>query len=346
MDIRRVILSGNTAVSLLRSIYEPGSQGICSAWASSLGISAVEDKGLVCPRILRDESSPYTTISSTRTIKEILRGAPFPQDILGSKPELLFSDARKRPRQEGLSTRVWSTSLPQDSFLRLGPNIGSCSPEFVFVLRASSLGAIRSIAYGNEHCGRFSLDDSPRGMNDHPPFTSCSSIRAFVSQCARGRGRGPAAIAAKWIQPGFRSPMESSLYLLIILPRTYGGYAIHHLPEINARVAIPQHLRFMSVVPSYEVDLLWRKEMIAMEYDGGNHDDPAQRVRDDTKTQVLQQMGFQVFRITWDILNDVREFDCRVRLLGERLDEPIPYSSQDFSKARRRLRETLLYTQG
>lgn len=344
MDTKKLIFSGDTAATILRGVYEAGSEGVPSDWAIAAGLRVTREGGLTgSPEVSGSSVCIDHTTSSLLETRELLARAPVPTELLGEMPELLYGEARRRPRQGCVASRTWSTALPEGAFIPISPEVLVCSPAFLLVLRAPELGLISTMSFGNELCGRYSLDRSLRGMNDHPAFTTPAAMRDFLAGCWRGKGTAMAATAVKWIRPGFRSPMESSMFLLEVLPRCYGGYGLRHEPEVNGRVIVPDDLLFLSGVPSYEVDQLWRGQGVVVEYDGEVHADPRQRVRDDTKTHVLQEMGYKVLRISWDIVHDVREFDCRMRVLGEHLGEPVPPCTREFELRRRRLRETLLH---
>lgn len=341
MDTTAVFLSGDTSASILRGIFEPGSREVMSAWAKDAGLSVEAEAGLTCSA--QPLSSLAAATGSSRVIRQLLDGCPIPPELLGDTPEVLFASSSDKARQIDLVSRLWMSDIPADAFLAVGPEVHLSCPAFTLVLRARSLGLFGAMSYGNELCGRFSLDKSPRGMNDHPPFASRANIKTFLSACGRGKGTKNARVAAKWIRDGFRSPKESDLYLSLRLPRDYGGYGFRRDVEVNGHVVVAPELRYISGVASYEVDLLWRREKVVVEYDGDPHDDPRQKLQDDLKSHVLREMGFEVFRISWDILSDVREFDYRARMLGARLGEPVPFSTREFLSRRSRLREALFH---
>lgn len=341
-DRSNVFLSGTTAASVLRGIYAPGSQGsTLSEWAQEAGLWASEEDGLLSQESDLAIPDLGSASSSIRRIRSMLSESRLPPDCLGTTPELVFGSAAGRPLWGEVKSRVWSTGVPSGSFVEVGGALYVSSPSFVFVQRASELGLFQTIAYGNELCGCYSLDSSPRGFNDHPPFVTPAGLREFLAACKNGKGAKIARVASKWVLPGFRSPMESDTYLLTCLPRNYGGYGIIAKPEVNAHVAVPEGLWYLTEVRSYEVDLLWREALAAVEYDGDVHDERSQRLRDDAKTHVLEEMGYLVIRINWDILRDPREFDRRVRLLATRLGQTVPPSSAEFARRRRALREAL-----
>ena len=55
-------------------------------------------------------------------------------------------------------------------------------------------------------------------------------------------------------------------------------------------------------VPDYEPDLLWRREMIIVEIDGGPHlDDPVTVARDRERDRILRAAGWIVIRVPWQV---------------------------------------------
>lgn len=337
----RVFLAGNTGTSLIRSIYEPGSQGVLSAWASSCGLVADEHAGLtstfgtVSSRVISDASS------SSATVCNVLGRVTLPECIWQETPQLVMASAKRRVQSSAFKSKVWSTPLPNGAFLSLAEDLCLSSPAFLFVQQAADLDLYQAIRFGNELCGFYSVDASERGHNNHPPFCSPAELSAFLDACKRGRGTKTARVAIKWVAARFRSPKESDTYLLTCLPREYGGYEIYPKPEVNARIEIPRDLWFLTDVHTYEVDMLWREKRVVIEYDGKDHDNPQQRLRDDTKTHVLEEMGYLVIRVRWEVLSDPREFDRRMRLLGRRLGIEVPPSTTDFMRRRAELRKSI-----
>lgn len=339
-----VFIAGTTGANLLRGIYDPGSQGNQSAWASSLGLSASKTRGLISTRVPDETISPpqlSNAASSVHVIRDVLAQAPLPRELLGETPEILFGSRSRRPRRGDVVPRVWSVQTPDNAFLPLDEHLYLCSPAFLFVQRATKLGLIGTISYGNELCGMFSIDQSDRGINDHRAFGTPNQLSSAVASCPSGKGAKTARVALKWIAAGFRSPKESDTYLLTCLPRAYGGYGIYPRPAVNAHVDVPPELFYLTQVRSYEVDLLWLDSMAVVEYDGSDHATSEQRLRDDIKTHVLEEMGYLVIRINWDILSNPREFDKRMRLLASRLNEQIPLTTSDFARKREDLRRML-----
>lgn len=338
-----VFLTGTTATTLLRGIYAPGSRGIQATWSKDAGLAVSKGLGLHDRYPGNPPASLDYATSSVPTLRGLLASPPWPSTLLdpNQRIEILVESPGRRPRRGDVTAHVWSTQVPSGSFLTIGDGMHLCSPAFLFVQQAPSLGLVQTINYGNELCGLYSVDGSARGMNDHPAFTTPQQLQALLDQCRRGKGVKIARHALRWVIPSCRSPKESETYLLTCLPRDFGGYAIRPRPEANATIEVPTDLRYLTRVRSYEVDLLWRDCMAVVEYDGSDHNDPEQRMLDDTKTHVLQSMGYLVIRITWEILRNPREFDSRMRLLGERLGITVPPTTREFERRRTELRTTL-----
>jgi very-short-patch-repair endonuclease len=101
-----------------------------------------------------------------------------------------------------------------------------------------------------------------------------------------------------------RSRMEAKLLPLLT-------EAALPIPQTNARLRVGSK--------SYEVDFLWREQMLVVETDGGRfHDNPAAGARDGDRNQVLSQAGYSVLRLGWEDLRDRSQetMDELCRLLG------------------------------
>lgn len=112
----------------------------------------------------------------------------------------------------------------------------------------------------------------------------------------RGRSRGSPmlrAILADWrrasAKPRLRSPLEARLLPLIAaagLPAPLCNHVVHGL----------------------EVDLLWPRQRLVVEADGGAfHDNPIAFERDRRRDRDLALAGYRVLRVTWRQLEDEAE---------------------------------------
>lgn len=368
MDTTKVFLAGRSSKVILRGIYKHGEHYVLGKWAQKHGLVSTEADGLIsttasvaigaagaagtvsaagaasaASAATNEAGAPALLDAATHTsqIKETLASAGLSATVGGEPVDLLFGKMSSRPKTAELSCTLWTTPLPDHAFIPVTDDLFVASPALAFVLNASELGLAKTIKYGCELCGRYSTDDSERGMNDHAPFASASAIRGFAAACCRGKGTHIARVAAKWIVDGFRSPKECDLYQLIVLPRDYGGYGFRRRPEVNATIVVDERLRSIAGVDKYEVDLLWRRLRVVVEYDGSDHEDARQAERDHVKDVVLREMGYTVIRINRETLGSSVRFDGEVRFLAEKVGERLPAYSAEWGAKRDALRKAL-----
>ena len=113
---------------------------------------------------------------------------------------------------------------------------------------------------------------------------------ALKQLCGRGVPGSPVLNEALGrLQPLFaraRSPFE--IKLIVVCEDTNTP-----MPEINEKIA------------GFEVDALWREEMLIVECDGkGNHGTELQRRRDAARDAKLKPLGFLVIRYSYERLDD------------------------------------------
>lgn len=105
-----------------------------------------------------------------------------------------------------------------------------------------------------------------------------------------------------------RSRMEAKMLPLL----THHGLSI---PECNVKLRIGNE--------TFEVDFLWRKEMVVVETDGGRfHDNPVAQGRDAHRNRMLARAGYRVPRVGWDELRE--EPDRAIGEIGRFLSSPVP----------------------
>lgn len=126
-------------------------------------------------------------------------------------------------------------------------------------------------------------------------------LAALAGRHPGRRGRAQRLRAFSLLDARSESPKESNLRTLVV---TAG--LTHFVP--NVEVIACGH--------RYRLDLAWTKKRIALEYQGGYHNDERQWRRDMTRRARLEAEGWTVIFINSDDLRDPAELVRRIRMLA------------------------------
>jgi hypothetical protein len=195
---------------------------------------------------------------------------------------------RRRVRVPGIVIHRPRVIAPADVTTRLGiPTTSPTRTVWDLASQLSPLQTRRAFARAERLCGV----DRPR-------------LAALVdaAPCRKGAGTIRALLAEKPLPlEAVRSWLEE-LLLFICSERSLP------LPAVNVPML------------GYEVDFLWEGARFIVEADGGEHLDPEQRDRDNTRDFKLARAGFLIRRYSWKAMQREREVAEEVAaILAERL---------------------------
>ena len=194
-----------------------------------------------------------------------------------------------------------------------------------------------------ELCGTYALvPESVRGFTSREyPLTTQEELESFL-QCIPGsRAARYLDAALGLMQNGSRSPMETREYLLLCLPKRYGGYGLPK-PQLNYRIDLGPEERRVSRRRYFECDICWPQQMVVMEYDGhDDHESREDRSRDAVKRNMLLARGYKVFTVTGKQICDAAAFDRLVRDIVADLGHRLKSFPSDWALRRDALRKEL-----
>lgn len=153
--------------------------------------------------------------------------------------------------------------------------------------------------------------DAVLGRWHGPPQLTPVELSNLITGTRRYPGRRLAIEALHRARPGVDSPQETRLRLSLVdagLPE----------PEVCVSVENP------STGYCYLLDMAYRREKVAVEYDGDHHrDDEDQYNRDIARLQTLQQLGWIVIRVTRRSDMSRVAYDVRAALIRRRRNPPV-----------------------
>lgn len=171
------------------------------------------------------------------------------------------------------------------------------TPERTWLDMAEMLSVDELVAMGDScvRVPRAALED--RDM----PHCSLADLQRMIDRHKGKRGLRRAKEAIKLIRVGSDSPQETLLRLAVVragLPE----------PELNVPIIGDDGLRH------HEPDLSYRKYRIGIEYEGEKHGDEGQIVRDITRSEKYEALGWTEVRISKrHMLNDAKPAVAKVR---------------------------------
>lgn len=275
---------------------------------------------------------------------EELNSIDFPTHAFGQAPIRLMTDCmQNRVLKNRFDYSVRSGALPMSAFCRVSDSLCVASPELCLIQAVKTYSRARLIELCMELCGRYALDPSAqRGFSSRSaPLTSISAITALLSEIHAKRCAADLVPALRFVASGARSPMETRAFLLLCLPKRYGGYGLPR-PELNMRVDLDECERSVSDRHFFECDMLWPEQKVVLEYDGHlDHESYDARANDAVKRNILTNKGYQVFTMTGRQLRDAFVFDKAAKELSAALGYRLRQFPKDWVTRRGSLRDEL-----
>lgn len=243
---------------------------------------------------------------------------------------------------------VCKRKLPRTAFLQLSDSICVASPEFCLLQSLAAYPRFRFMELSMELCGMYALvKEAPYGFVSRDiQLTSLEAIRAFASQVKGSRAFSFIRTSLGYLQEGSRSPMETRTYLLMCLPKRWGGYKLPK-PVLNKRVQLSKEEQRLANRRYFECDMCWPEKQIVVEYDGQeNHSDRSDRNRDSVKHNILVSKGYTVYTLTSGQIGNVHTFEKIVREIAQSLGYRLQGFPENWPERRRKLRNELFVSMG
>ena len=214
-----------------------------------------------------------------------------------------------------------------------------CSPELCFVQMATGWNLPKLIELGFELCGAYDLSDN--SYRTCAPLTSVEKLTAYANSLDKTHGKRKAIKALRYVANGSASSRETILTMLLTLPYRMGGYGLKQ-PLLNHRIDLGRRERRIAGKNYLVCDLYWPEAKLDVEYDGGNHEDPEQMLKDSMRRDALVSMGITVLTVTKWQLENGGSMNAIAHTVAEHTGKRLRYVDPDFTRANRQLRRDLL----
>lgn len=239
---------------------------------------------------------------------------------------------------------LWSGTLPEESARMTSDGYAVSSPEMCFVQCADEDGFHEAVLYGLEICGTYSCKIGRHGKRyGRRPLTDVGKLSRYVARCQGIKGVKVAKRALMHIIGWSASPMETTVIMLLCLPRAHGGYGLP-FPSMNRRLDPTQANRLLTKRDCFYCDLSWPEFHLDVEYDGKDSHDWTKRARDARRNNIIQSQGTTVFVLTWETVFRVEEFERDMQLILNKMHirSRTRVSKQKFVRARKELRSHVM----
>ena len=311
------------------------------------------------------DPSPSARWTKNRLVKAVDHLRPT-IDYPSHKLDVLVGSSDQRLQTKGVRCTYRTREYPSQAFVDTGNGIVVSGPELVFVELARVMDPAVHLLLGMELCGRFSRSAiNPRSGTvtyDIEPATSVERLRAFAREAHWIRGAEQALATIDEIVENAWSPTEALIAALITLPHDSLGYDLWPI-ILNSRKELGERLVMTSDVSSRVPDILVAGTNVGLNYDGkdhfrleeiadaavaldrdpGNvalareleralHDARARIVADKRRDRDLMAMGYTIFSVTKEDLEEQGGFD---RVMMQVIEAIEASGKRDLSELRR-----------
>ena len=282
-------------------------------------------------RAQQDATDPFGTpmqraSDSRRAVRSLsLRSQPhalthLPEGCL-SPLDVLVTNPTARVSNDSISTRVYSTTIPLNSFVQIDPHYMMSTPEFLFAQLSFSLSLTKLIQLGYELCGTYVSEGNGPVSYQAKQATSINRLKRFVQSATRFPGRARAERALRYIIENSASPRETQLAMMLTLPYALGGYGFPQ-PLLNHKIDLPESRK---TGKRYLVcDQYWPNSKLDLEYDSDEFHANANKLAADSQRRItLESMGIKSINVSNSEITSRASFDnlatCLAKITGKRI---------------------------
>ncbi|QWT17839.1 DUF559 domain-containing protein [Collinsella sp. zg1085] len=215
----------------------------------------------------------------------------------------------------------------------LGNEIYMVAPELLFIQAGQWMSFWQHVEFGYELCGSYlgfpvfarSADNQKRASLRRAVLAQAISVHVHMRGVARARR------ALWYVREGSRSPMETAMMVLWVVPKRQGGLGIRAI-EMDVHIPIEREFQNMTRRSHFYLDAYVRHARLNFEYDGRQHRLDTQIATDHERDNVLARQGIRVCRISASQLNIASEFRRVVAFVAECLRYKLPQDADYYVK--------------
>ena len=236
------------------------------------------------------------------------------------------------------STRKTITGL---SVIHVRDGVYVLSPESTLIDVSCDYELTDFLVLACGFASKFCIDPKANALLEAPAIMTTDSFTTAVIGNDYLHGIKQARQVASLLVEGSRSPMETTLGLVLSLPYKMGGYGLPK-PVLNQTISLEKHPANQAKVQSIECDLLWPKDKIALFYDSNSeHLRPHQMANDARRNNALNENGVRTIEITHEQFKSMPYMDHMASALARMMHVRIRPRRDDYYARKVRLRNLL-----
>ena len=222
--------------------------------------------------------------------------------------EFTVTEPRSCRNLNGMRTHVHTKPIPINNLVYLGDDLYVVDIRLCALQAACQMKLEELVEYYFEICSGYSLpldDDDP--YQTRPPLTSVQLLEEYFSCQKHEHGLRFARRAVRFTRDGARSPMETALALLFVLPKSCGGLSIRDI-ELNYYVRVTDAARKVTRRAYFYFDIYIKRARLDVEYNGRIHESEDAESIDEERKNALDAMGYQLVTFRRQSLFDAAAF--------------------------------------
>lgn len=196
-----------------------------------------------------------------------------------------------------------------------------------------------------ELCGTYSQSTKQGGMVKREPLLTLGELAVMALSVPGTHGSGLVLKAIPFVVENTRSPKETDVALLLILPVSLGGFGLPR-PESNYSIDVMGiQFGFFASWPACTVDFFWAHARLVVEYDSWDYHDERgseKEQKDEARANALRELGYTVVTIKRNDLYSASLFRAKAQEIADALSVNLPPATTEFSSANETLRMMLL----
>ena len=222
---------------------------------------------------------------------------------------------------DGIVRHITSSVFAKGELLRLCSGTLVVSPAYCFLQMAAAMEFAELVRFGTTLCSSYYIanDTDARRIQQREPLTTRADISRLLDRHPGQPGVAQARRALRYICEGSGSPMETTISMLLVLPRKCGGYRFP-VPALNQEIRLSPGARALCRKHLLRCDLFWKEPLVAMEYDSDAFHTGSERIAADAERRsALEYDGIMTLTVGRAQVMDPERFSSVAHALARKL---------------------------
>lgn len=278
------------------------------------------------------------------TARRLLAAYGVPSDELGVIDVLVVSQKDRRTRRDVACHlyRNGAGGISEAAVHHIFGEIYVVGVPLCALQAAERMSFRECVEYYYELCGCYRMPlDSGESYAECRPATSVEELRDFFAANSGARGVATARRAIEYVRNGARSPMETALIMMIVMPKKEGGLGIRGV-EMDYRIPVSKYASRLTRSRNLYCDIFVPSAGLTIEYGGRVHEEVHRRARDNERTNALRAMGYDVIDVSRENLFDRDGFERTIAAIGKKVGVRPSRLPGDFAERQEDLRQFVL----